>query len=133
MPESCSADSTAPRPPAAKRLKHSECSCVRCGVGANADFSNFKPLEDAKVRIIQCSIGCNPCEAFAAAKGTSVTELVAADKDKPTKAKMEAALADRERFSADGLAAVFTGLGYEMSRSPVERHRRGQCQCPAAS
>ena len=87
MPESCSADSTAPRPPAAKRLKHSECSCVRCGVGANADFSNFKPLEDAKGRIIQCSIGCNPCEAFAAAKGTSVTELVAAEKDKPTKAK----------------------------------------------
>jgi hypothetical protein len=53
--------------------------------------------------------------------------------DKPTKAKVEAALADRERFSADGLAAVFCGLGYEMSRSPVERHRRAQCQCPAAS
>jgi hypothetical protein len=53
--------------------------------------------------------------------------------DKPTKAKLMAALADRERFSADGLAAVFTGLGYEMSRSPVERHRRGQCQCPAAT
>jgi hypothetical protein len=53
--------------------------------------------------------------------------------DKPTKAKVEAALGDRERFSADGLAAVFTGLGYEMSRSPVERHRRAQCQCPAAS
>lgn len=53
--------------------------------------------------------------------------------DKPTRAKLEAALADRERFSADGLAAVFCALGHEMSRSPVERHRRGQCQCPAAT
>jgi hypothetical protein len=65
--------------------------------------------------------------------GRCMVGTVLAKLDKPTRTKVEQALDDRERFSADGLAAVFTGLGYEMSRSPVERHRRGQCQCPAAT
>jgi hypothetical protein len=65
--------------------------------------------------------------------GRCMVGTVLAKLDKPTRTKIESALADRERFSADGLAAVFTGLGYEMSRSPVERHRRAQCQCPAAT
>jgi hypothetical protein len=53
--------------------------------------------------------------------------------DKPTRTKVEQALDDRERFAADGIAAVFKALGHDMSRSPVERHRRGACQCPGAS
>lgn len=66
--------------------------------------------------------------------GTACMAGVALAKlDKATRAKVEAALADRERYTADGIASVFTALGSEMSRAPVERHRRGQCQCPAAS
>ena len=53
--------------------------------------------------------------------------------DKPTRTKVEQALDDRDRFAADGIAAVFKALGHDMSRSPVERHRRGACQCPEAS
>jgi hypothetical protein len=51
----------------------------------------------------------------------------------PTRTKVEQALDDRDRFAADGIAAVFKALGHDMSRSPVERHRRGACQCPEAS
>jgi hypothetical protein len=51
--------------------------------------------------------------------------------DSATKAKLVAAIADHDRFTAQGIASVFTSLsGLEMSRSPVERHRRGDCQCP---
>jgi hypothetical protein len=50
--------------------------------------------------------------------------------DAATKAKLVAAIADRDRFTAQGIASVFTELGPEMSRAPVERHRRGDCQCP---
>lgn len=57
--------------------------------------------------------------------GTALAKLDAA-----TVTKLTAALADRERFSAQGLAKVFTALGGDMSRAPVERHRRGDCQCP---
>lgn len=62
--------------------------------------------------------------------GKCMVGLALAKLDTPTRAKVVAALADRERFSADGLAAVFCGLGHDMGRSPVERHRRGACQCP---
>ena len=50
--------------------------------------------------------------------------------DPDTRTAILAAMADRDSFGAEGLAKVFTSLGYEMSRSPVERHRRGDCQCP---
>ena len=66
--------------------------------------------------------------------GTACMAGVALAKlDKATRAKVEAALLDREHYTADGIASVFTALGSEMSRAPVERHRRGQCQCPAAT
>jgi hypothetical protein len=47
-----------------------------------------------------------------------------------TRTAILAAMADRDSFGAEGLAKVFGALGYEMSRAPVERHRRGDCQCP---
>jgi hypothetical protein len=50
--------------------------------------------------------------------------------DDDTRSAILAAMADRDSYGAEGLAKVFTGLGYEMSRAPVERHRRGDCQCP---
>jgi hypothetical protein len=59
--------------------------------------------------------------------GTALAKL-----DGPTRGKLAAALQDRDRYTADGLAQVFTGLGHEMSRAPVERHRRGSCQCEAS-
>lgn len=50
--------------------------------------------------------------------------------DPDTAAKVRDALADRGRYTATGLAAVFSQLGEPVSRSPLERHRRGDCQCP---
>jgi hypothetical protein len=50
--------------------------------------------------------------------------------DPDTRTAILAAMADRDSFAADGLAKVFGALGHEMSRAPVERHRRGDCQCP---
>lgn len=50
--------------------------------------------------------------------------------DDTVRDKVVVALADRERFSADGLAAVFKQLGFDMSRAPIERHRAGRCLCP---
>ena len=45
----------------------------------------------------------------------------------PTRTKLQAALDDPVNFSAKGLGKVFTGLGYPMGPSPVDRHRRAEC------
>ena len=54
---------------------------------------------------------------------TALEELAPATRD-----KLVGALVDKNRYTAQGLATVLTELGHGMSRSPVERHRRGDCR-----
>lgn len=62
--------------------------------------------------------------------GQCLVGLALAKMDAPTRAKIMAALDDRDRFGAEGLGKVLRALGHDMSRAPVERHRRGDCLCP---
>ena len=62
--------------------------------------------------------------------GTGCTIGVAlAQLPAPTATKVRAALADKDGYSATGLVAILRALGYKASRSPIERHRRGDCAC----
>lgn len=47
-------------------------------------------------------------------------------------AKVRAALADTDTYAARGIVAVFAGLGIDIGRAPVERHRRQDCACVRA-
>lgn len=49
--------------------------------------------------------------------------------DAATVNKLTAALDDQDGFAASGLVRSFIALGHAMSRSTVERHRRGDCVC----
>lgn len=51
------------------------------------------------------------------------------DLEPVTADKMRVALADRRSYSATGLSTVFRGLGQDVGRGAVERHRRGACRC----
>ena len=43
------------------------------------------------------------------------------------RAKFEAAIADRKRYSAQSLLEAFDRIGVTLSRNTVDRHRRREC------
>ncbi len=50
--------------------------------------------------------------------------------DPATRAKIEAAFVDTERFASTGLSAVLRSMGHDVGRSAADRHRRRECKCP---
>lgn len=61
--------------------------------------------------------------------GSCTVGTALATMDPPTRAKIEAALDDRVKFSNVGLKAVLNQLGHEVGTSSVERHRARGCKC----
>jgi len=65
--------------------------------------------------------------------GGTCTVGIALDRLEPAIAvKVRAVIADTDTFAVRGVMAVFAGLGLDVGRGPLERHRRQECACVQA-